>query len=466
MPHQLLIIHSSTTERKSVLKNLSCQDWQLIECESYQQAKDAIFNKSCHPLVILAQQQNNEIALNSVSAIQHKLPYTEWIFLLNEAHSSIDNPVNELAYDILHAPTEKHRLHVILHRAQRSALTRWQLNNAANVKRQIYNPAAYLGDSEQVKQLRSMILQLAQVPLNTLIITGETGTGKGLTAKIVHHTGQRKHGPLIELNCAALPRDLLESQLFGHESGAFTGARQRHHGLFEQADGGTLFLDEISELDLDLQAKLLKAIEDKTIRRLGSESEIKVDVQIITAASRRLEESVSQGDFRDDLFHRLNVFSLHLPPLRERKQDLLQLVPSFIANFNKQAGKNVSEVPDVVWNQLFDYDWPGNIRELQNVIERCVLLSKANTFPVQWLQLSQHALHPDTDTKDSPNTLNLQLDGQTSLDDMEHRIIAKALALSGFNVSQAAKLLCTTREKLRYRIKKHKILTNRQRPTD
>ena len=262
----------------------------------------------------------------------------------------------------------------------------------------------------------------------------------------------------MEVNCAALPGDLLESELFGHEAGAFTGAKTRHRGLFEQAFGGTLFLDEISELPLGLQAKLLKAVEDHRIRRVGGEKEIKVDVQVFAASNQELAEIVKEGKFRQDLFHRLSVFTLDLPPLRHRMEDLEELVPAFVAEFNALSGKRVTQIPDAVWEKLRSYSWPGNIRELRNVLERSVLLAETETLSVRWLQLpKEEPLDAAATILDEGNTVRLPLDGSQTLDEMEARVIREALERSRFNVTAAAHLLGITRQTLRYRIEKHGI---------
>ena len=228
-----------------------------------------------------------------------------------------------------------------------------------------------------------MLRKLCQVPFSALVIGGETGTGKGLATRILHYSGRRAAAPLVEINCAALPRELLESELFGHEAGAFTGARKRRRGLIEQASGGTLFLDEIGELELDLQAKLLKVIEDQRLRPLGSESEVTVDVQLIAASNRDLAaRGRSEGSFRGDLFHRLSVFGLDAAGrCASGCEDLDDLVPAIVAEYNARSGKTVREIPDAVWTALKAYDWPGNVRELRNVIERCVLFADGDTFP-------------------------------------------------------------------------------------
>jgi transcriptional regulator with PAS, ATPase and Fis domain len=320
---------------------------------------------------------------------------------------------------------------------------------------------AYVGRSNAAVVTREIIRKLTQVPYSALIIGGETGTGKGLVARILHYSGKRAASPLIELNCAALPKDLLESQLFGHEAGAFTGAKGAQRGLIEQADGGTLFLDEVAELHPDLQAKLLKAIEDRKFRRLGSEKEITVDVQIIAASHRDLEQAIRDGIFREDLYHRLNVFRVNLPPLREVKEDLRDLVPLFVAEFNAKAGKQVREIADEAWEKLFAHSWPGNTRELRNLVERCVLFSDGPVLPVQWLQLPGTNLGgaQAAPPADGP-VLLLPLDGSMALDDMDKHIIETTLTRSGDNIAAAARALGTTRETLRYRIRKYGLRIN------
>jgi transcriptional regulator with PAS, ATPase and Fis domain len=301
-----------------------------------------------------------------------------------------------------------------------------------------------------------MLNQMSQVPYSSLVLTGETGSGKGLTARILHYSGSRASAPLIELNCAALPRELMESELFGHEAGACTGARKRRRGLMEQAHKGTLFLDEIAEMEPEMQGKLLKAVEDLRIRRVGGEKEIEIDIQIIAATNQDLSALVEQGRFRRDLYHRLSLFTLHLPPLRERKEDLHELVPLFIAECNAKAGKKVTVVPDTVWRLLEAYDWPGNVRELHNVIERCVLLARSEQFPEEWLQLPNQTATP-TVTQTADNGIMLPLDGSLSLDDMERYILQQVLDKCDHNVSAAAKMLGTTRETLRYRVRKYDL---------
>lgn len=260
---------------------------------------------------------------------------------------------------------------------------------------------------------------------------------------------------MVEVNCAALPHDLLESELFGHEPGAFTGAKGRRRGLMEQAHGGTMFLDEIGELSPDLQAKLLTVIEDRRLRRLGGSSQIEVDVQVIAASNRNLAERVQSGGFRSDLFHRITVFTLELPTLRQRKEDLEDLVPLFVAEYNAKAGRSVRVIPDAVWASLRAHDWLGNVRELRNVVERCVLLSDTQAFAGQWLQLGPSSFPVQAARPTIDAQVHLPLDGSLSLDEMEKKIVSEALERAGYNVTAAARLLGTSRETLRYRVNKY-----------
>lgn len=305
-----------------------------------------------------------------------------------------------------------------------------------------------------------MLTRLIGVPYSALLIHGETGTGKGLAARILHHGGTRACAPLIEVNCAALPHELIESELFGHEPGAFTGAKNRRRGLFEQADGGTLFLDEVGELAPDMQAKLLKAIEDRIIRRVGGDREITLDVQLIAATNQNLVEAVAAQRFREDFYHRLSVFRLELPPLRQRREDIRALVQRFVAEFNLKAGKKIRHIRDSTWLLLEQHDWPGNIRELRNAIERAVLLTPNDieTLQEEWLQLTpaRTTSAPST-SQPNANLLCLPLDGSMALDDMDRHIIQTTLSRCAYNVTAAARALGTTRETLRYRVEKYGI---------
>ncbi len=396
-------------------------------------------------------------ALDLMEELRTGQPYAEWIFLTG--YGSVPDSVRALrlgAYEFLEKPCDLERLDLVVASAGRSAGAQRRLIEHAQQRHKRYCPSAYVGQSRAAQTVRAMLEKLTQVPFSALVIGGETGTGKGLVTRILHYAGPRAQNPLIELNCSALPRELLESEMFGHEAGAFTGAGGRHRGLIEQADNGTLFLDEIGEMPLDLQAKLLKAIEDRKIRRLGGEREIAVDVQIVAASNRDLEKMSRDGEFRGDLYHRLSVFRLNLPPLREAKEDLEQMVPLLVAEFNAKSNRQVRHISEEVWRQLRTHDWPGNVRELRNLVERCVLFADGPNFPVQWLQLPG-TIAPSPTPPDDRDGIFIPLDGSMNLDDMDRYIIETTLERTGHNTVAAARALGASRETLRYRIRKYGI---------
>ena len=428
----------------------------------HRRPKRLLLDDDAAPLVVVSDMVLPDgNALDLLAQVRERRHHGEWVFLT--AVGSVADSVRALrlgAYDFLEKPCDEKRLDLIVAGAARSARAQRQLDDHAQQQHQSYSVDAFLGASSQAAATRDVLRKLGQVPFSALIVSGQTGTGKGLATRIIHYSGARSTAPLVEINCAALPRELLESELFGHEAGAFTGAKRRRRGLIEQASGGTLFLDEIGELDLDLQAKLLKVIEDQRVRPLGSEREVTVDVRIVAASNRDLAERARAGEFREDLYHRLSVFGVTLPPLRERIDDLDQLVPSIVAEYNAKAGKTVHDIPPEVWGALKAHDWPGNVRELRNVVERCVLFSDCETFPSQWLQLPGAAAvaQPSTATVDG-DRLVLPLDGSLSLEDMDRYIVKSALERADYNVTAAARSLGTTRQTLRYRAKKYGLLS-------
>lgn len=459
MAYSLLIIEDEKLLGSELVRHYERAGWDVDWAKTLAEARNLFTKKAVDPLLVLSDRSLPDgNALDLMEEMRGQGNTSEWLLLTG--YGSVPDSVRALrlgAYDFLEKPCELERLDLVVASATRSAQAQRRLLEQAQERHRRYSPEAYVGRSEAAQRVRDMLERLTRVPFSALIIGGESGTGKGLVARVLHYSGKRAQHPLIELNCAALPHDLLESELFGHEAGAFTGAIGRHRGLIEQADGGTLFLDEIGEMHLDLQAKLLKAIEDRKIRRLGSEKEISVDVQILAASNRNLEDMVRNGSFRGDLFHRLSVFRLQLPPLRQVKQDLEELVPLLIAEFNAKAGKQVKVVPDDAWSLLRTYDWPGNVRELRNVIERCVLFAEGPVFPAQWLQLPGHINVPPAASAAPSGTecIVLPLDGSMALDDMDCYIIRSTLERYGGNVTAAARALGATRETLRYRIRKY-----------
>lgn len=448
MPNSLLIIEDEPLLGEELVRHFQHLGWEVWLAKDLAKARQLLEGR-LEPLVVLSDLSLPDgNALDLLEGIGRRA--SEWIFLTG--YGSVPDSVRALrlgAYDFLEKPCDPNRLQLVLEAAARSARAQRRLAFEAAQLNLRFSPQALVGDSPKTRELRQLIAKLAKLPFSSCLILGETGTGKGLVARILHASGSRSQGPWVELNCAALPKDLAEAELFGYEPGAFTGAKGRHHGLLEQADGGTLFLDEIGELDLGIQAKLLKAVEDKRFRRLGGEREIQVDVQLIAASNRNLLKEVEAGRFRSDLYHRLSVFEVTIPPLRERREDLKTLVPLLIEEFNAKAGKRVKVIPPSVWSALESYHWTGNVRELRNLIERCVLLAEDEIFPQQWLNL------PGSVAPQDSNLIHLPLDGSLSLEEMEKHILQTALSRTSGNVTAAARLLKTSRETLRYRIQKH-----------
>ncbi len=461
MADTLLVIEDEELLANELARHYRDSGWEVVHAADLGAAKRLLKENSLDPLVVLSDMNLPDgNALDILEWARNHAIGGEWILLT--AYGTIPDSVRALrlgAFEFLEKPCPVERLDLVVAGAARSARAQRRLHDQTAAHNRRYSPEAFVGSSPATSELRRMMHKLSSVPLTAIIITGETGTGKGLAARILHYSGVRAAAPMVEINCAALPAELLESELFGHEGGAFTGAKGRHRGLLEQANGGTIFLDEITELAPGLQAKLLKAIEDRRLRRVGGEREIEVDVQVLAASNRNLPNHVADGSFRADLYHRLSVFVLDVPPLRSRMDDLDALVPLFVDEFNVVADKCVRNIPDSAWNTLRGYHWPGNVRELRNAIERCVLLSDGERFPVEWLQLGQPAGAeggPTTISVDS-GSVQLPVDGSLSLDDMEKMIIEKALDRTHGNVSSAARILGTTRQTLRYRIEKHHI---------
>jgi two-component system, NtrC family, response regulator AtoC len=300
-----------------------------------------------------------------------------------------------------------------------------------------------------MKAVRALLARIAASPASTVLLTGESGTGKDLAAKVIHFNSERAGRPFMNITCSALPETLLESELFGHERGAFTDARLQKTGLFESAEGGTVFLDEIGEMVPALQAKLLRVLEDKAFKRVGGSADIRVDVRVIAATNRKLGEEVREGRFREDLYYRLNVLPVRLPPLREHPADIPLLAAHYIDTFNREFRKNVRGVePDAL--QLLEFHhWPGNIRELRNVVERAMLLSDRDRLRREDFPLAAARRPPG-------RAFELPPEG-VSLEQVERDLVAQALERTGGNQTRAAALLGLNRDQIRYRIEKFGI---------
>jgi DNA-binding NtrC family response regulator len=311
---------------------------------------------------------------------------------------------------------------------------------------------SFVGKSRQMVELLEVIRKTAD-GLSTVMVTGESGTGKELVAQAIHQESPRRAGPFVSVNCGAIPETLMESELFGHVKGAFTGAVANTVGLFSAANGGSLFLDEVTEVPQSVQVKLLRAIQEREIRRVGDTRDVKVDVRLIAASNRDVAKAVADGILREDLFYRLNVIPIHLPPLRERREDISLLAAHFVRKISAELGKSVKGVSPEALAVLESYRWPGNIRELENVIERALVLGSGDI-------LEADALPPDLHQASSFQEVAVEipadgLDLEATLDQIEHRYLQMALARTGGVQTRAAELLRVSFRQFRYKLQKH-----------
>jgi DNA-binding NtrC family response regulator len=318
------------------------------------------------------------------------------------------------------------------------------------------------GESPQMKEIYEIVQRVAQSDTTTILIQGESGTGKEMIATMIHRYSSRRDQPFLEVNCASLPEELLESELFGHEKGAFTDAKNQKVGLLELANKGTLFLDEIGEMSLTIQVKVLRVLERMTFRRVGGTKDIKVSVRIISATNSDLESAVQRKAFREDLYYRLKVVPVFIPPLRERKEDVHLLLKHFLNHFNKQFNKNFGEVEDAAYDVILNYPWPGNIRELKNMVERVVLLEDDTVLRVGHIPLSIRQGTAPAQELSAVRRIEAALsrpfpdDGmafEELMDGVERELIGKAMREAGGNQSRAARSLRLNRDKIRYRLK-------------
>jgi DNA-binding NtrC family response regulator len=373
--------------------------------------------------------------------------------IIMTAHGTVDSAVDAMkkgAFDYLEKPLDRDSLLLTVSRAferirlvRENLLLHRQLAEAAP-------PGNLIGEHPNMREVFRIINKIAP-STSTVLIYGESGTGKELVARAIHDGSPRKEGPFLAINCAAIPETLIESELFGHERGAFTGATSREMGIFEAAQGGTVFLDEIGEMNIAMQAKLLRAIQAREVRRVGGKSHISIDVRIISATNKDLEEEIRNGRFREDLFYRLNVIRISLPPLRERGADIAALADFFLQKYSASAGVSSRRISPAARKLIMQYSWPGNVRQLESVIERGVLMADSDTIEPEDLPLELHQ-------NGAPGSLPYTIppDG-INFEELERALISQAMERSGWVISKAAPLLGMTYKTLQYRLEKFGI---------
>ena len=371
MNYTVLIIDDDKKARQNISEFLKLSGYEVLEAGTIKEGKDLINKGDCEILILDVQLPDGYglDLLNELSKLPNRLPV-----IMITGYGNIEMAVDAMkngAHDFLTKPIQKmENLENSIQRAAEIIQIRRELNHLRKSQQQQNN--FVIGQSTEFSVALDQAVKASKASVSVLI-TGETGTGKEVLAKFIHQSGPRVDKPFIAINCAAIQPTVLESELFGYEAGAFTGAEKRKHGLMEVADGGILFLDEISSMAVDIQAKLLRAIEEQSFRRVGGISMINVDVQVIAASNRDIQALISKNEFRGDLYYRLKVVDLNLAPLRERKKDIPELVGFFINKFNMQMGKNVTNITPEALKLLINYQWLGNIRELSNAMQRAVL---------------------------------------------------------------------------------------------
>jgi two-component system response regulator AtoC len=376
------------------------------------------------------------------------------LVILLTAFASVDAAVEAMklgAYHFASKPFNLDEVAALVERALETTRLRREVLQLRTDAARPYGLQRIVGASPAVTALRHLVARVASSPSSTVLLTGESGTGKDLVAKVIHYTSDRASRPFMNITCSALPEQLLESELFGHERGAFTDARLQKKGLLETADGGTVFLDEIAEMTPGLQAKLLRFLEDKSFKRVGGSTDIRVDVRVIAATNRNLEEEVGKAQFRSDLFYRLNVLPIVMPSLRSHVEDIPLLVEYFIDSFNTEFRKKVLGATPAAYTLLRQYGWPGNVRELRNVIERAMLLSDHDRLDTKdFVTLSR--------TVAAGDEFELPAKG-VDLETLERSLVIQALRRSGGNQTRAGALLGLNRDQIRYRIEKFSLTT-------
>jgi two-component system response regulator AtoC len=453
--HKILVVDDEHLIRWSLEQNLKKQGYEVFTAGSGEEALKVV-REETPDLMLL------DIQLPGISGLEvlEKVKETEEeiIVIMVTALGVLETAVKAMrmgAYDYINKPFNLDELGIVIRKALETSELKKEVAHLRSEQSRHYGISNLVGNSRHMKNVLAMVEKIAKSDASTVLIQGESGTGKELIAKAIHYESARADKPFMAINCAAVPETLLESELLGHEKGAFTDAKSQKKGLFELADGGTIFLDEIGDMDPGMQAKLLRVLEERTFRRVGGTRDIQVDVRIVSATNKDLLKAIEEKAFRNDLYYRIQVIPIFLPPLRERKEDIPSLTEHFIAYFNREFGKNVKGISKMAEKFLTEYSWPGNIRELKNIIERAIILENEETLLLE--HLPQEIVAKASGAGSGPFNLRLPPEG-IDIEDVERELIRQALEVSEGNQSKAAKKLNLGIDAFRYRMKKFGFL--------
>jgi DNA-binding NtrC family response regulator len=441
----ILVVDDEALIRWSITERLRAEGYEVLEAETGAAALEQL--PEGVDLALLDYRLPDTDGVTVLRRIKEVDP--DILVILLTAFATVDTAVEAMkigAYHVANKPFNLDELVAMVQRALETTRLRRELRQLRANEARPYSLQRIVGASESMAALRNLVSKVAASPASTVLLTGESGTGKDLVAKVLHYSSARASRPFMNITCSALPETLLESELFGHERGAFTDARLQKRGLLETADGGTVFLDEIGEMVPALQAKLLRVLEEKSFKRVGGAADIRVDVRVIAATNRNLEEEVAKGRFRSDLYYRLNVLPLALPPLRNHLDDVPALVDFFVDGFNREFRKNILGATPAALRVLQAYGWPGNVRELRNVIERAMLLAEGPHLEAHDFAALSAVGAPSDGIELPPNGVDLE--------QLERSLVIQALRRSGGNQTKAASLLGLNRDQIRYRIEK------------